>query len=111
MTVHFLGTYSVSTFIENKPTFTSYISTILQLTLGTGLVFELPVFVFFLAKLGLVGPQFLRKYRRHSAVIILILAAVVTPPDITSQVLITLPLMLLYEISIWIAARQFPKDA
>ena len=110
MTIHFLGTYSVSVFIENKPTFTSYISTILQLTLGTGLVFELPVFVFFLARLGLVGPKFLRKYRRHSVVIILILAAVVTPPDITSQVLITLPLLLLYEISIWIAARQFPKE-
>ncbi len=110
MTVHFLGTYSVSVFIENKPTFTSYISTILQLTLGTGLVFELPVFVFFLARLGLIGPKFLRKYRRHSVVIILILAAVVTPPDITSQVLITLPLLLLYEISIWIAARQFPKE-
>jgi sec-independent protein translocase protein TatC len=111
MTVHFLGTYSVSAFIENKPTFTSYISTILQLTLGTGLVFELPVFVFFLARLGLVGPKFLRKYRRHAVVVILVVAAVVTPPDVTSQVLITIPLLLLYEISIWIAARQFPKEA
>jgi sec-independent protein translocase protein TatC len=61
--------------------------------------------------LGLVGPKFLRKYRRHAVVVILVVAAVVTPPDVTSQVLITIPLLLLYEISIWIAARQFPKEA
>lgn len=109
MTIHFLGNYQVSELIENRPTFVSYLSTILHLTLGTGLVFELPVFIFFLARVGIVGPAMLKKYRRHAYVGILVLAAVVTPPDITSQVLITFPLIFLYEISIGIAARQYKE--
>jgi len=105
ITVNFLGNYSISAFIEKRPTFNSYISTILNLTLGTGLVFQLPIFMYFLAKLGVVSAQFLKTYRRHAYVIILILSAIVTPPDIASQILIFFPLMFLYEVSIWVTRR------
>jgi sec-independent protein translocase protein TatC len=105
ITVNFLGNYTISDFIEKRPTFNSYISTILNLTLGTGLVFQLPIFMYFLAKLGVVSAGFLKTYRRHAYVVILILSAIVTPPDIASQILIFFPLMFLYEISIWVARR------
>jgi sec-independent protein translocase protein TatC len=111
ITIHFLGNYRVSAFIENAPDFDNYISTLLSLTLGTGLVFQLPVLVYFLTKLGVLGPAFLRKYRRHAFVIILILSAIITPPDVASQILLTLPLSLLYEVSIWVSASvQRSKD-
>jgi sec-independent protein translocase protein TatC len=83
----------------------SYIGTITTLTLWTGVVFELPMVVLFLARIGIVGPAFLRKYRRHAYVLILIIGAIFTPPDVTSQLLVALPLMLLYEGSILLAAR------
>ena len=83
----------------------SYIGTITSLTLWTGLVFELPMIVYFLARTGLVGPEFLRTYRRHAYVAILIIGAIITPPDVTSQLLVSLPLMALYEASIFLAAR------
>jgi sec-independent protein translocase protein TatC len=73
--------------------------------LGTGLVFQLPVLVYFLAKIGLVSAAFLKKYRRHAFVINLIIAAIITPPDVTSQLLVSLPILLLYELSIQIAKR------
>jgi len=76
-----------------------------MLSFASGIVFELPVVIFFLSKLGLVSPPFLRKYRRHSMVVILIVAAIITPsPDITSQILVAIPLFLLYEISIGVSA-------
>ena len=83
----------------------SYISTVSTVTLATGLIFELPVVVYFLARSGLVTPEFMRQYRRHAIVLILVLSAVITPPDIASQILVSLPILLLYELSIRIAAR------
>ena len=71
---------------------------------ASGIVFELPIIIYFLAKLGLVTPDFLRKYRRYAIVIILILAAIVTPPDIPSQIIVSIPILILYEVSILIAA-------
>lgn len=105
MSIQFLGTYTVSDSVPNLVDLNSYIGTITSLTLWTGVMFELPMVVYFLARTGLVGPQFLRTYRRHAYVVILIIGAIITPPDITSQLLVSLPLMALYEGSIFMAAR------
>ena len=96
--------------VENVPTVSSYIGYMLMFTAPSGLVFELPIVVYFLAKVGLITPEFMRKYRRHSIVIILMLAAIMTPPDVISQLLLGTPLMILYEVSIGIAARVIRKE-
>ena len=84
-----------------------YVSFVLALLAGAGLVFELPMISYFLAKMGLLTPAFMRKYRRHAIVVILIISALVTPtPDIVSQVLLAAPMLLLYEISIFVAAAS-----
>lgn len=103
--VYFLSTYSISDVIVNEFDITSYVSTVVTVVLGAGLLFQLPVVIYFLTKMGIVSPAFLRKYRKHSIVGILIVAAIVTPPDPISQTLIAVPLYLLFEISISIAAR------
>ena len=103
--MNFLSSFSMSDKIQIIWTIKSYINTVLPLVLGTGLAFQMPLVIYFLAKVGLVGPAFLKKYRRHAIVIILILAAIITPPDVISQVIVTLPLWLLYEISIVLARR------
>ena len=111
--VYFLANYSISDMIVNEFDITSYVSTVVLLVLGSGLLFQLPVVIFFLSKMGIVTPQFLRKYRKHSVVVILIIAAIVTPPDPLSQIMITIPLYILFEISIVISAivaRQKAKD-
>lgn len=104
LTINFLGNYQVSKMVENNFTMDSYISTVTTLTLAAGIVFELPVIVYFLTKFGLVTPQFMRKYRKHAVVVILVVAAVITPsPDITSQMLVAFPLYFLYEASIFVS--------
>lgn len=105
MSIQFLGTYTVSASVPNLVDLNSYIGTITSLTLWTGLVFELPMVVYFLARTGLVGPGFLRSYRRHAYVGILLIAAIITPPDVSSQLIISVPLIALYELSILLAAR------
>lgn len=101
----FLGTYQVDSSIVNTITLSSYISTFTMLTLIMGLVFQLPVLAFFLAKIGLISSSILKKYRKHAIVIIMIIAAVITPPDIFTLVLVTIPIYLLYEVSIFIVKR------
>lgn len=99
--IYFLATYSISDVISNEFDITSYVGTIVSLVLGTGLLFQLPVVMYFLAQMGIVTAKFLRKYRKHSVLIILIVVAILTPsPDMFSQLLIALPLYLLFEISI-----------
>jgi len=110
LSVHFLGGYNVSSEVTNQINLGSYISTVTSITLAAGIIFELPIFVFFLSKAGLVTPHFLRKYRKHSLVAILALSAIITPPDIFSQILVSLPLLILYEIGIGISARIQKKD-
>lgn len=105
MSIQFLGTYTVSASVPNLVNLNSYIGTITSLTLWTGLLFELPMVVYFLARTGLVGPDFLRTYRRHSYVGILLIAAIITPPDVSSQLIVSVPLIGLYELSILLAAR------
>jgi sec-independent protein translocase protein TatC len=104
MSVNFLGNYQVSELIVNQIDLNSYFTTLATLVLATGLVFEMPILIYFLTKIGLVTPEFMRTYRRHSIVVILIIAAVITPPDVASQILVSLPLLVLYEISIYVSA-------
>ena len=96
----FLGTYSVSAKVVSNITLDSYISTFVSLTLVMGVVFQLPVIAFFLGKMGIITSKMLTRYRRHSFLMILLLAAIITPPDIMTLVLVTIPLYLLYEVSI-----------
>lgn len=103
LSVDFLGNYKVSDQVENIVNLQSYISTFSSILLSGGAVFELPVFIFFLAKIGVVSSAFLKQYRRHAIVVIVIFAAVITPPDVVSQLMVTLPLVLLYELSIFLA--------
>ena len=87
-----------------------YITFLLALVLGTGLVFELPMLSYFLAKLGIVSPEFMRKYRRHSYVVILLIAGIVTPtPDMVTQLLMASPMFVLYEASIFITKIVYRK--
>lgn len=101
--ISFLASYNVGA--VNTTTLDSFVSYMTMFTLPTGLVFELPIVVYFLAKVGLVGPSFMRQYRRHAVIVILVVASIITPPDVVTQFLIGLPLYGLYEISILIAAR------
>lgn len=110
LSVHFLGSYNVSDEVTNQINLISYIGTITSITLASGIVFELPIISYFLTKIGLITPAFMRKYRKHSLVIILILAAVITPPDIFSQVLVSIPLLFLYEVGIFVSGRVIAKQ-
>lgn len=105
LTVQFFGSYQISGSIENKFTISSYLSTILSTVFYTGLLFLLPVVAYIFTKLGIVNAAFLKKFRKHSIVGVLILAAAITPPDVISQIIVAIPIILLYEISILIAAR------
>lgn len=105
LSINFLGNYKVSEEIANSISMDSYINTVTVLSLSTGLVFELPMVVYFLSKIGFITPDFMRKYRKHAMVVNLIVAALITPsPDVTSQMLVAIPLFLLYEISIYVSA-------
>lgn len=99
----FLGTYSVADQIHSTITLDSYITTFVTLTLVMGVIFQLPVIAFFLAKLGIINGDMLAKYRQYAFLIIMITAAIITPPDLMTLVLVTIPLYLLYEVSIIVA--------
>ncbi len=109
LAIKFLGTYNVSESVENQIALTSYVSTVVSLTFAVGLVFELPIFVFFLTRVGVLTPSFLRKNRKYMIVVVLIISAIITPADVFSQVLVALPLFGLYEISILISDRVYKK--
>lgn len=109
VSVKFLGTYQVNEGVVNTIALSSYISTFTTLSLMMGLVFEIPVLAYFLARAGLVSGDLLARYRRHAFVIIMVVAALITPPDAFTLALMTIPLYSLYEISILIARRVGPK--
>lgn len=96
----FLGTYSVSTQVISNITLDSYISTFVSLTLVMGIVFQLPVIAFFLGKMGVINAEILSKYRKHAFIVIMLAAAIITPPDLMTLILVTIPLCLLYEVSV-----------
>ena len=104
LSINFLAGYVVDPSIENQIDMQSYLSTLSTMSLSCALVFELPMIVFFLAKAGIVTPEIMRLYRKHAIVVILIIAAIITPPDISAQIIVTIPILLLYELSIHIAA-------
>ena len=106
----FLGTYSVSAKVVSNITLDSYISTFVSLTLVMGVVFQLPVIAFFLGKLGIVTSDLLARYRKHSFIVIMLVAAIITPPDLMTLILVTIPLYLLYEVSIRVVKWVEPKD-
>lgn len=110
LSVNFLGGYQVSEAVKNTISLGSFISTVTTLTLSCGILFQLPILIYFLARMGLVTSSLLKTYRKHSIIIVLIIAAVITPPDITSQILVAIPLIFLYEISIWIARSVEKKQ-
>jgi sec-independent protein translocase protein TatC len=105
LSVQFFGAFQITDKIRNDFTISSYMSTILSTVFYTGLFFLLPVVTYLLVKIGLFTPEFLVKYRKHAVVVILILAAVITPPDVISQVIVTIPIYLLFEISVLVAKR------
>ena len=105
LSVNFLINYKVSDSIETIPRLMSYISIVATISLAAGILFELPAIIYFLSKIGLVTPEFLRKYRRHSLVVMLVISAIITPPDIFSQIMVCFPLIILYEISIKVSRR------
>ena len=111
LTFRFLGTYQVSSEVENMIALQSYISTLMTMSLAMGLVFEIPILSWLFAKLGLLSACFMRKYRKHAIVVILVMAAVITPTsDVFTLLLIALPMWLLYEISIWIVKNSRRKN-
>jgi len=110
MSVNFFATFKVSEVVQNQFSFDSYIGMIKTSVIASGLFFELPVVIYFLTKLGLVTPQFLRQYWKYSVVIILIVAAIVTPPDVVSQLIVAIPMLLIYELSIFISSVVYKNQ-
>ena len=110
LSVNFLGSYSVSPEVKNQIDIDSYISVVRSSVISCGIIFELPIVIYFLTKLGVVNPDFMRKYRKHAVIVVLIIAAVITPPDVTSQIIVSIPIMLLYEVSIFISAYVLKKN-
>jgi sec-independent protein translocase protein TatC len=103
MSVNFFATFTVSDVIKNQFSVDSYIGMLKTSVIACGLFFELPIIIYFLTKLGLVTPNFLRKYWKYAVIVILIVAAIVTPPDVVSQIIVTIPMLLIYEASILIS--------
>ena len=108
-TVNFFSTFSLDDNIDNRWTIGSYFNTIVPLILGSGLAFQLPLVLFFLAKADVVSASYLRRVRRYAYLIITILTAIVTPPDMLSQIICMVPLIILYEISILLCIRVEKK--
>lgn len=110
LAVNFLANYQVAESILNEFDIISYVSTVSMLVLACGLMFQLPIVVYFLTKAGLVTPELMRTYRRHAIIVILLASAILTPPDVISQVLIAFPLVFLYQISIYISKMVIKKS-
>jgi len=101
---------SSSGIVQTQNTFDDYISLISTMTLVSGIIFEMPILVYFLSRLTLLTPAFMRKFRKHALIVILIVAAIITPsPDVTSQMIVAVPMYLLYEISIFVSAWTIKK--
>lgn len=110
LSINFLGTYQVSKEVTNEIDLASYVGTVRAAVIACGIMFELPIIIFFLTKVGLVTPEILKKYRKIALVIVLILAAVITPPDVTSQIVVAIPVLILYQVSIYISKLVVKKE-
>jgi sec-independent protein translocase protein TatC len=111
LSINFLGTYQVSDQVLNEFDIGSYISTVRSAVIACGVLFELPIIIYFLTKVGVVTPEILKKYRKIALVIVLILSAVITPPDVTSQIIVAVPVIVLYQISIYISKVVLRREA
>ncbi len=113
LSINFLANYNISEVVDNQIDIGSYIGLVRATALASGLVFELPIIIYFLTKIGLVTPEFLKKYRKYALIIVLILSAIITPPDIASQIIVAIPILILYQVSIYISKvvirNQKPK--
>ncbi|MDG1729827.1 MAG: twin-arginine translocase subunit TatC [Algibacter sp.] len=103
LSLNFLANYSISEIVDNQIDISSYIALVRSSALASGLIFELPIIIYFLTKVGLVTPEILRKYRKYALVVVLVLSAIITPPDIASQVIVAIPILILYQVSIYIS--------
>ena len=103
LSINFLGSYTVSDEIFNDFDLDSYVGLIRSSVIASGLIFELPIIIYFLTKVGLVTPEIMIKYRKFALVIVLVLSAIITPPDIASQIIVAIPIVILYQISIYIS--------
>ena len=110
LSINFLGTYSVADQVHNDFDLNSYIGLVRASVLASGFIFELPIIIYYLTKIGLVTPEFLRKNRKYALVIVLIIAAVITPPDVASQIIAAIPVIILYQISIYISKIVLRKQ-
>jgi len=110
LSINFLGKYQVSEAVFNDFDLSSYIGLVRASVLASGLIFELPIVIYFLTRVGVVTPQFLKKYRKYALVIVLILSAVITPPDIVSQIIVAIPVLILYEVSILISKVIYKQE-
>lgn len=111
LSINFLGTYQVSETVLNEFDLDSYVGTLKTSVLACGILFELPIVIFFLTKVGLITPEIMKKYRKIALVIVLILSAVITPPDVTSQIIVAVPVLILYQISIYISKIALRREA
>lgn len=111
LSINFLGTYQVSKEVLNEIDISSFISTVRASVIACGIMFELPIIIFFMTKVGLVTPEILRKYRKIALVLVLILSAVITPPDVASQIIVAVPVVLLYQVSIYISTVVLKREA
>lgn len=103
LSINFLANYQISEQISNEFDVSSVIAIVRSSAIASGFVFELPIIIYFLTKVGLVTPEFLKKYRKFALVIVLIISAIITPPDIASQVIVAIPILILYQVSIYIS--------
>lgn len=111
LSINFLGTYQVSDQVLNEFDLGSYISNVRTSVIACGVLFELPIIIYFLTKVGIVTPEILKKYRKIALVIVLILSAVITPPDVTSQIIVAVPVIALYQVSIYISKVVLRREA
>lgn len=111
LSVNFLATFSIADTVKNTIQVGSYIGLVRSSIIAAGIIFELPIIMYFLTKIGLITPEFLKRNRKYALVIVLILAAIITPPDISTQVIVAVPVLILYEISIVISRIVLKREA
>ena len=110
MSVYFFYNFKIADTVVNNFKLDAYMSLVNNTLIGVAIFFELPIIIYFLSKIGLITPEFLRKYRKHALVVVLVLSAIITPPDVASQVIVAFPIMILYEISIYISKFVINKQ-
>jgi sec-independent protein translocase protein TatC len=110
ISINFLTNFTLDDSISNEIDLNSYVSTVMMLVLACGIMFQLPVVVYFLTKAGIITPEFLKTYRKHAIVVILVISALITPPDVISQILMCFPLLFLYEVSIIVSSTIKKKE-